>query len=104
MSTNQTRGKSVREGLQHYLADMFETRFQPAEYGPLGSVCPTDESELRRILELASEEDIALVPAGAGSSPYGGAATQAGLLVVFDRMIGVLAVDSKQQTITAQPG
>ncbi|MDE3076907.1 MAG: FAD-binding oxidoreductase [Chloroflexota bacterium] len=96
--------RETRAGLQHQLLDMFGMRFQPAERGPLGTVRPLDEAELRRLAVLASREDIPLVPAGAGSSPYGGAAARAGLQVSFEQLNQVLELEAEQQTIAVEPG
>ena len=66
---------------------------------------PQDEEELVEIVRWAAERKIPIVPRGKGSSGYGGIIpTRKGIVIDFYRMKDVISLDTKQETVTVQPG
>jgi glycolate oxidase subunit GlcD len=79
------------------------TRFRkPA---PSAVVFPRSVDEVTRLVKLASENRIALVPSGGRTGLSGGAIAADGEIVVsFDRMRRIIGFNSVDRTLTVEPG
>jgi len=72
---------------------------------PDGVVQPVGADEVIRLVKIAREEKIPIVPRGAGSAGFGGSVpAQAGIVVDFVRMNKVIDIDTKSMTATVEPG
>jgi alkyldihydroxyacetonephosphate synthase len=112
-------------GAEHVKRDPYQRIFHSAgrsfrdvvalRIGPLTSVTdavvyPRDAGEVERILALASERDLGVVPFGGGSSVVGGVEPRRGrdhvAVVTLDttRMTDVLSLDETSLTATIQAG
>lgn len=84
------------------LPDMVRKLFQPV---PDAVVQPETVEELVFLTRLASRYRVPLVPRGSGTSGYGGSVpARRGIVVEFNRMNRILAVDPQQLTVTTEPG
>ncbi|MDE3074556.1 MAG: FAD-binding oxidoreductase [Chloroflexota bacterium] len=97
--------RAARRQLQQRLHAHFRSHFQASrEDDILGTVRPGNGTELLDVISIASENGCALVPRGAGTSPFAGAVPLQGLIIDFDRLDRILAVDEQQRLATVQPG
>ena len=68
-------------------------------------VQPVNESQVIKIIELASKHKVSLIPRAAATSGYGGVVPQNGSIVVelvhFNK---ILAIDKDKKTVTVEPG
>ena len=72
---------------------------------PEGIVQPVSEEELVILVQLAREKKLHLTPRGRATSGYGGVLPlRGGVVVEFNRMAQILAIDSAARTATVQPG
>jgi glycolate dehydrogenase FAD-linked subunit len=72
---------------------------------PQAVVRPGTEEEVSKILSLASERGIPVIPRGAGSGLSGGAVAKSGGIVLsFERMSRILSIDVGNRIATVQPG
>ncbi|MFX0107887.1 MAG: NADH-quinone oxidoreductase subunit NuoB [Candidatus Hodarchaeota archaeon] len=72
---------------------------------PDGIVQPTSVDEIKELYKFAREENVPLVPRGAGTSGYGGAIPRkGGVIVDLRRMDQVLEIDEENLTVTVEPG
>lgn len=72
---------------------------------PDGVAQPVSVEEIIELVKVAQEEDIPLVPRGAGTSGFGGPVpTKAGIVVDLIRMKNILAIDEDNLTVTVEPG
>ncbi|HIH01624.1 TPA: FAD-binding oxidoreductase, partial [Thermoplasmata archaeon] len=72
---------------------------------PDAVVQPLSVPALSAVLRFASSEGLAIVPRGAGSSPFGGSVPVVGGMVVdMSRMDAVIGLDRDAKTITVQAG
>lgn len=72
---------------------------------PDGIVQPVSEAELVELAQMAGKAGISLVPRGKATSGYGGVLPVGGGLVVeFNRMNKIIAIDPATRTVTAEPG
>ena len=79
------------------------TRFY--EPNPSAVVFPEDTGQVSRIVKLANQVGLALVPSGGRTGLSGGAVAANGELVVsFDRMNRILAFDDIDQSVVVQAG
>jgi glycolate oxidase len=85
--------------LDEYSEDMAGFRATPGVV-----VRPGSESEVSRIVALASERRIPLVPRGAGSSLTGASVSEGGLIVDTRRMDAITKVDTVNWYVRAQAG
>jgi len=90
-------------------ADVEAYRYDETEYMrpgvPLGVCFPRSTADVQRIVTLAAEHGVALVPRGAGTGLSGGAvAVEGALTVVFSQMNQILEIDRANLTATVQPG
>ena len=68
-------------------------------------VRPGNEGEVARIMALASQYEIPVVPRGAGSGLTGGAvASKGGIVLSFERMARILNIDTANRNATIEPG
>lgn len=72
---------------------------------PDAVISPGSELEVSKILKLANDSKLIVVPRGAGSGMTGGAVpVQGGLVMVFNRMNRILEIDEENLWIKVQPG
>lgn len=72
---------------------------------PDAVVQPENVEELVWLTELARRHKLPLVPRGSGTGGYGGAVpSRGGIVVEFNRMRGILSVDTAAQTVIVEPG
>lgn len=72
---------------------------------PDAVVQPLSAEALSAVLRFASSEGLAVVPRGAGSSPFGGSVPVIGGIVVdMSRMDAILDLDLEGKTVTVQAG
>jgi FAD/FMN-containing dehydrogenase len=86
-----------------------EGRLHPAKRPqvtiPLCSVLPSSTDEVRRIVLLANEEKVPIVPYGGGSGLMGGAlSVQPGIVVDLRRMDQILEFDTQARSARVQAG
>ncbi len=75
------------------------------EYLPHAVLFPESPQEVARILELAWEEKIPVIPRGAGSGFTGGALpVKGGMVVSTEKMNRILEIDQKNLTALVEPG
>ncbi|NOX34037.1 MAG: FAD-binding protein [Deltaproteobacteria bacterium] len=74
-------------------------------YLPDAVIFPGSENEISKILNLASKENLIVVPRGAGSGMTGGAVpVNGGLVIVTSRMNNIIKIDKNNFFIKVQPG
>lgn len=89
-----------REELLCYSYDATGNSFLPDAV-----VFPGSENEVVRILQLASKENLIVIPRGAGSGMTGGAVPiNGGLILVTSRMNKIFTVDEQNFLVKVQPG
>ncbi len=93
-----------RKRLQEQLGHLFNGGFRANDAGLVGVVWPTDEDELAALVRLAADADSPLVPRGTGTSPYAAWTAHRGLIVSFEHMNEILAIDQPGQLVRLQPG
>ena len=72
---------------------------------PGAVVFPQNTQQVSQIMRLATAENVAVVPRGAGTGLSGGAIPQeGGLVIAFSRMNRILEVDVENQRATVRPG
>jgi len=71
---------------------------------PIGVVVPHDEADVRRAIQIAGDEGIAILPRGAGTSQCGQTVGEALVLDVSKNLAGVIALDVANRRVTVQPG
>jgi len=72
---------------------------------PDGIIQPHSEQELVDLVNLASREKIKLTPRGKATSGYGGVLpVEGGLVVEFNRMKKIIAINTEDRTATVEPG
>ena len=86
-----------------------EGRLHPAKRPevtlPFCSVLPGSTNEVRRIVLLANEERVPIIPYGGGSGLMGGAlSVEAGIVVDLRRMNQILDVDTQARSVRVQSG
>jgi alkyldihydroxyacetonephosphate synthase len=86
-----------------------EGRLHPAQRPevtiPFCSVLPGSTDEVRRVVLLANEERVPIIPYGGGSGLMGGAlSVQAGIVVDLRRMDQILDVDTQARSARVQAG
>ena len=86
-----------------------EGRLHPAQRPevtiPFCSVLPGSTDEVRRVVLLANEERVPIIPYGGGSGLMGGAlSVQAGIVVDLRRMDQILDVDTQSRSARVQAG
>jgi FAD/FMN-containing dehydrogenase len=87
------------------LAELLGPRFvTDSRNGVLGTAYPRDLAEMRRLIVCTQESGVALVPRGAGTSPFGGASAKEGVVVSFERLNRILSIDAAGQLARVQPG
>jgi len=89
------------ESLLHYGQDW--TRFWPA--APSAVVFPNSTEQVVELVQWARTHQVALVPSGGRTGLSGGAVAHSGEVVVsFDKMRSVLALDTTEPSIQVQAG
>lgn len=76
---------------------------------PDAVVSPRDADQVGKLLRVAAQNDIALIPFGGGTSVVGGVRPEAGghqavVAMRFDQMADLIAVDDIDLTVTVGPG
>ena len=75
------------------------------EYLPQAVLFPESPEEVARIMELAWEEKIPVIPRGAGSGFTGGSLpVKGGMVVSTEKMNRILEIDEKNLTVLVEPG
>jgi alkyldihydroxyacetonephosphate synthase len=78
---------------------------RPAVALPLCVIVPSSTDEIRRVVHLANEEKIPLVPYGGGSGLMGGAlSVYRGIVIDLRQMNLILEIDAKAQSARVQAG
>jgi alkyldihydroxyacetonephosphate synthase len=95
------RGKS-------YL-DLLAQRAGDCGAAPDAVVAPAGHDQVRAVVELCCDADVAVIPFGGGTSVVGGleperGAHPAAISLDLGRMDGVVAIDERSQTAVLQPG
>ena len=92
---------SDRAGLAAFDGDALTARRQAA----LVCVLPRTRDQVAAVLRFASENEVPIVPRGAGTSLSGGALPRAdGILLGLSRMNRILEVDLENRCVVAEPG
>ena len=102
------RSRAEHSGGQSYV-DIVRRRHGDAAAAPDAILLPTDAAEVARVLEICSDEHVAVVPWGGGTSVVGGLDALRGdcvAVVALDlrKLDRLLAVDPVSRTATFQPG
>lgn len=71
---------------------------------PLGIVVPVSSDDALRALEIAADEDVAILPRGAGTSQCGQAVGQALIIDNSKYLRNVLDFDAARHTVWVEPG
>jgi FAD/FMN-containing dehydrogenase/Fe-S oxidoreductase len=71
---------------------------------PLGIVLPRSGDDALRALEIAADEDVAILPRGAGTSQCGQAVGKALIIDNSKYLRNVLRFDAAEQTVWVEPG
>ncbi|MHA2271533.1 MAG: FAD-binding oxidoreductase [Candidatus Hodarchaeales archaeon] len=75
------------------------------EYKPDAIVVPGSPEEISKILQLADQERIPIIPRGAGTNLSGcSVARDGGIIMVFHRMSKILEIDPENMCAVVQPG
>jgi glycolate oxidase len=100
---------------KEYVLDQFEDRYcytydaSPVAVGKAGTpalvVRPANAPEVARIMKLANEFKIPIIPRGAGTNVSGGTVSRADAVVmVLDRMNKIIMIDTKNLVAEVEPG
>ncbi len=91
---------SEPEDLISYSYDAFVREFRP-----LAVVLPRNKEQISRVLKLASQEVIPVVPRGAGTNLCGSSvARKGGIIICLSRMNRILELDPQNRLAVVQPG
>ncbi|MFK5959166.1 MAG: FAD-linked oxidase C-terminal domain-containing protein [Lutibacter sp.] len=71
---------------------------------PLGVAYPTNNSDLKKLIQFATENKITLIPRAAGTSLAGQCVGDGLVVDISKHFTKILAFDEHKQTITIQPG
>ena len=71
---------------------------------PLGVVYPKNKSDLKTLIQFATENNITLIPRAAGTSLAGQCVGDGLIVDVSKHFTKIIAFDEHQKTITVQPG
>jgi FAD/FMN-containing dehydrogenase len=78
---------------------------KPAVTTPVCSVLPSSTDEVRKVVLLANEEKLPLIPYGGGSGLMGGAlSVRAGIVIDLRRMDQIIDVDTQARSACVQAG
>jgi glycolate oxidase FAD binding subunit len=92
-------------GTENVLADAAATRYRLGEIEPLVSALPGDEAEVSRVLALAAEEGLAVVPWGGGAhQSLGEFPSRCDIALDLRRLNRVVAYEPGDMTVTVQAG
>lgn len=95
----------VRAGSHLNPDDLHDESLHPEPRTPLAVVRPRSTADVVAIAKLASTHSIPLVPRGSGTGLSGGAKpVSGGIVVCFDAMKDVLALDVNDHVAVVQPG
>ncbi|HET6816483.1 MAG TPA: FAD-binding oxidoreductase [Mycobacteriales bacterium] len=102
------RSRAEHSGGQSYV-DLVRRRRGDTSTAPDAILLPRDAAAVARVLEICSEERVAVVPWGGGTSVVGGLEALRGDCVAvaaldLGRMNSLLTVDAESHTATFQPG
>ncbi|MFX0112956.1 MAG: FAD-binding oxidoreductase [Candidatus Hodarchaeota archaeon] len=88
------------EDLVTYSYDSFLLEFKPDAV-----IVPGSAKEISRILQLANQEKLPIVPRGAGTNLSGcSVAREGGIILAFHRMNNILEIDPENMCAVVQPG
>ncbi|HET7312589.1 MAG TPA: FAD-binding oxidoreductase [Mycobacteriales bacterium] len=102
------RSRAEHSGGQSYV-DIVRRRHGDASAAPDAILLPSDAAAVARVLEICTDEHVAVVPWGGGTSVVGGLDALRGdcvAVVALDlqKLDRLLAVDAESHTATFQPG
>lgn len=90
--------------LMYYSYDSsFLTKLQPAS--PTAVVLPTSTAEVQRVVQMAYENGINIIPRGAGTGETGGCvATEGGIVMDLSRWREIVEIDVNNMQVVVRPG
>ena len=71
---------------------------------PIGVVVPRDQADVLRVLDIARDQNVAVLSRGAGTSQCGQTVGDALIIDNSKWLCNVIAFDANAQTITVEPG
>ena len=72
---------------------------------PMAIVQPQNKEQLKEIVQIASRENVPIVPRGAGTSGYGGVLPiKGGIIIDFRGLNNVIEINHEALTVTTEPG
>ena len=71
---------------------------------PLGVAYPTDEADIKTLIEFAGKNSIGLIPRAAGTSLAGQCVGDGLIVDISKHMTRIVSFDAERQLITVQPG
>jgi glycolate oxidase len=85
--------------------DLRDESLHPRDYRPLAVLHPTCTTDVAAIARLASQFGVPLTPRGSGTGMSGASVgVNGGLVVCFDQMNRILAIDEQSHVAVLQPG
>jgi FAD/FMN-containing dehydrogenase/Fe-S oxidoreductase len=90
--------------VDHVTRAVYGSDASPFRVHPLAVYCPTDAGDLRRAVEIATEEQVPVLPRGSGTSLAGQTVGEALVLDLTRHMNDIEAVYPDQATARVQPG
>jgi len=90
------------ETCRYYASDLF---FE-VEFPPMGVVTPATREEVVRVIQIAADESVSIVPRGGGLSYTGGYVTQDSRSIILDttRLTRVIEINEEDQYATVEAG
>ncbi len=89
----------------HSPDDLHDESLHPAPREPLAVLRPTSTAEVSALAALASREGLAVTARGSGTGLSGGASpVGGGLVICFDAMKRIIALDQDDHVVRVQPG
>ncbi len=90
--------------VDHVTRAVYASDASPFRVQPLAVYCPTDTADLRRAVEIATNEQVPVLPRGAGTSLAGQTVGKALVIDLSRHMNDILAIKPENRTATVQPG
>lgn len=96
-------------GKEHLLTDpeeLFCYSFDASKmcFVPEGVAFPANTAEISDLVKLANQERFPVYPRGSGSGMVGACLAQGGLVIVTNRLNGILEIDDDNMTAVVEPG
>ncbi len=75
------------------------------EFTPDAVIIPDSRDEISKVMRVANQEKINIIPRGAGTNICGSSvARQGGIIIAFQRMNKILEIDPENMCAVVQPG